>query len=77
MQLVLERESGVPLYRQVIEQIHKLIETGALAPGVRLPTIRQLAQDLRLTRLTVHSAYTELQARGLIESVDAVRDLVM
>jgi DNA-binding transcriptional MocR family regulator len=69
MQLVLDRGRDVPLYRQVVAQIHTLIETGALAPGVRLPTIRQLAHDLRLTRLTVHSAYTELQAQGLIESV--------
>ncbi|HEU5200182.1 MAG TPA: PLP-dependent aminotransferase family protein, partial [Ktedonobacterales bacterium] len=40
-----------------------------LPPGDRLPTVRQLAADLGLTRLTVHSAYAELQAQGLIESV--------
>jgi DNA-binding transcriptional MocR family regulator len=69
IQIVLERESDVPLYRQIVARLHALIRDGALAPGTRLPTIRQLAQELRLTRLTVHTAYTELQAQGLIESV--------
>jgi DNA-binding transcriptional MocR family regulator len=69
MRIVLERDGDVPLYRQVADHLHALIRDGALAPGTRLPTIRQLAQELHLTRLTVHSAYSELQALGLIESV--------
>ncbi|HEV2460763.1 MAG TPA: PLP-dependent aminotransferase family protein, partial [Ktedonobacterales bacterium] len=68
LQIALRRESDVPLYRQVTEQIAGLIRRGALANGARLPTIRQLAEELGLTRLTVHSAYAELQAQGLIES---------
>lgn len=68
MQLTLQRESETPLYRQIVNQIRERIATGGLAPGHRLPTVRQLAEDLGLTRLTVHSAYAELQSQGLIES---------
>lgn len=68
LEIALQRASGVPLYRQVVEQVAELIDSGALPPGTRLPTVRELARSLGLTRLTVHSAFTELQARGLIES---------
>lgn len=66
--ITLQRESDVPLYRQVVEQVAALVTSGALPAGTRLPPVRELAATLGLTRLTVHSAYTELQARGLIES---------
>ena len=68
MELILRRDSDLPLYRQIVNQIRDLILSGALSPGYRLPPVRQLAADLRLTRLTVHSAYAELQSQGLIES---------
>jgi 2-aminoadipate transaminase len=68
MQLTLRRGSGVPLYRQVADQIRALVRSGALPAGGRLPTVRRLAADLGLTRLTVQSAYADLQAQGLIES---------
>lgn len=68
MHFNLQRTSGTPLYRQIVEQIRDGIESGGLTPGTRLPTVRQLAQELGLTRLTVHSAYTELQSLGFIES---------
>src|SRR5437588_9965904 len=68
MQLTLQRESDTPLYRQIVSQMREGIVTGALAPGHRLPTVRGLAEELGLTRLTVHSAYAELQSQGLIES---------
>ncbi|HEX9413847.1 MAG TPA: PLP-dependent aminotransferase family protein, partial [Ktedonobacterales bacterium] len=56
------------LYRQVADQVRDLIRRGVLSPGSRLPTVRQLARDLGLTRLTVHSAYGELHAQGLVEA---------
>lgn len=68
MRLHIQHNTDIPLYQQITEQIRALIQSGALPPGDRLPTVRQLAADLGLTRLTVHSAYTELQAQGLIES---------
>ncbi|HLZ23875.1 MAG TPA: PLP-dependent aminotransferase family protein [Ktedonobacterales bacterium] len=68
LHITVRRESDIPLYRQVTESVAKLIHQGALTPGARLPPVREVAAELGLTRLTVHSAYTELQARGLIES---------
>ena len=68
MQLALERHGSHPLYMQVVTQIQERIRSGALPIGTRLPPIRQLANELGLTRLTVHSAYSELQAGGWIES---------
>jgi 2-aminoadipate transaminase len=68
MNLTLDRRSDLPLYRQVAQQIRELIRTGVLSPGCRLPTVRQLAVDHGLTRLTVQSGYAELQAQSLIKS---------
>lgn len=69
LKLAIERESDVPLYRQLANQLRKLIRTGSLPPGARLPPVREVAAELGLTRLTVHSAYAELQALGLTEAV--------
>jgi 2-aminoadipate transaminase len=68
MNLTLDRHSDLPLYRQIAEQIRALIRSGVLSAGCRLPTVRQLAADHGLTRLTVQSGYAELQMQGLIES---------
>lgn len=69
MTLVLDRESDVPLYRQIAEQVRELIRGGVLPPTTRLPTVRAMAGELGLTRLTIQSAYAELQAQGLVEAV--------
>jgi GntR family transcriptional regulator/MocR family aminotransferase len=68
LNLAIDRASEVALYRQLANQIRDLILRGVLSPGERLPPVRQVAQTLDLTRLTAHSAYTELQAQGLVES---------
>ncbi len=68
MQLTLERHAGVPIYRQIVNQLRDQIHAGGLPRGSRLPPVRALASDLGLTRLTVHSAYAELQALGLVEA---------
>lgn len=68
LKIAVRRESDTPLYRQLTDAVADLIRRGSLPPGARLPTVRELAAELGLTRLTIHSAYTELQARGLIES---------
>src|SRR5690348_15888234 len=69
MQLTFQRTAGTPLYRQLAEQIREYIRSGALPTRARLPTVRQLASEYGLTRLTVHSAYMELQAEGLVEAI--------
>ena len=62
MSLIIEvdRASRAPIYQQVAGQIKQQICTGQLPAGTRLPTIRQLAQQLGVTRLTVQTAYAEL-----------------
>jgi 2-aminoadipate transaminase len=68
MQFDLDRGSREPLYRQLAGSLQQRIRSGALPPRTRLPTVRQLAQQLGITRLTVHSAYAELQSGGWIEA---------
>jgi GntR family transcriptional regulator len=60
-------ESGEPIYQQLVRQITHAITTGALKPGDRLPTLRQLAADLVINPNTVARAYRDLEVAGLIE----------
>jgi len=61
-------KSGVPFYRQIIDQVKAAIATEAVAAGDRLPTVRQLAVDLSINPNTVSRAYTELELTGLVET---------
>jgi 2-aminoadipate transaminase len=69
MLLNLEKDAEMPLYRQIADQIRTNIGSGTLVPGYRLPTVRELAVTLGVSRLTVQTAYAELQSEGFIESV--------
>ena len=64
----LDPQSGVPVYRQIIDQVQAGIATGALQPGHQLPTVRQVAVDLAINPNTVLRAYRELEIRGVLES---------
>jgi GntR family transcriptional regulator len=64
----LDPASGVPFYRQVIDQILAGIATGALERGERLPTVRALAVDLAVNLNTVARAYKELEIRGVLST---------
>lgn len=66
MRVLVDESSPVPPYEQVREQIARMIRGGALAEGVQLPSIRQLAADLRLAPGTVARAYAELERQGLV-----------
>lgn len=68
IKIQLDIKSGVPFYRQVIDQVKSAIATGNLEPGDRLPTVRQLAVDLSVNPNTVSRAYTELELTGLVET---------
>lgn len=68
MELSIDRSSRQPLYRQVVEQVRKLILTGALPAGFRLPPERRLATTLGVNRTTILNAYRELKAEGLVDS---------
>ena len=67
-QFRLDLHSGVPAYRQVIDQVMGGIAAGALAGGDQLPTVRQLAVDLSINPNTVIRAYRELEIRGVLET---------
>jgi len=62
----LDTATGVPFYRQVIDQILAGIATGALLAGEQLPTVRALAVDLKVNLNTVGKAYKELEIRGVL-----------
>src|ERR1700747_1456176 len=64
----LDRRSGVPVYRQIIDQVTGGIAAGTLTPGDQLPTVRQLAVDLSINPNTVIRAYRELEIRGVLET---------
>src|SRR2546430_1769823 len=64
----LDLHSGVPVYRQIIDQVMGGIATGALTAGDQLPTVRQLAVDLSINPNTVIRAYRELEIRGVLET---------
>lgn len=68
IKIQLDVKSGVPFYRQIIDQVRAAIATGAVEPGDRLPTVRQLAVDLSVNPNTVSRAYTELELTGLVET---------
>jgi DNA-binding transcriptional regulator YhcF (GntR family) len=57
----LDLQSGVPVYRQIIDQVHAARASGSIGPGERLPTVRQLAVDLSVNPNTVVRAYRELE----------------
>jgi DNA-binding transcriptional MocR family regulator len=68
VQISLNRGGPQPLYTQLAQDIQRRIRSGALPPGAQLPTVRELARQLGVTRLTVHTAYSELQAGGWVEA---------
>ncbi len=62
----LDAASGVPFYRQIIQQIEQAILARRLEPGDRLPTIRALAIELKINPNTIAKAYGELEIRGIV-----------
>jgi GntR family transcriptional regulator len=64
----LDLHSGVPVYRQIIDQVLGGIAAGTLPAGHQLPTVRQVAVDLSINPNTVVRAYRELEIRGVLET---------
>ena len=64
----LDLRSGVPVYRQIIDQVAGGIAAGSLSGGDQLPTVRQAAVDLSINPNTVVRAYRELEIRGVLET---------
>src|SRR5215470_2362331 len=64
----LDPANGVPIYRQIIQQIEYAILSGRMIPGDRLPTIRSLAVELKTNPNTIARAYSELEILGILQT---------
>lgn len=62
-------KSGKPVYLQVVDQVKSAAASGALQVGEPLPSIRPLAEELRVNRNTIAKAYTELESQGIIDTL--------
>ena len=67
-QFRLDAESGVPVYRQLIDQVASALASGTLSAGAQLPTVRQVAVDLSINPNTVLRAYREMEIRGILDT---------
>ena len=68
MNFRLDSSSGVPFYRQIIDQVLLAVADGRLKAGTQLPTVRQLAVDLSVNLNTVAKAYREMEIRGIVQT---------
>jgi GntR family transcriptional regulator len=68
IEFMLDIKSGVPFYRQIVDQIRYAIASRRLLPGEQLPTVRDLAVQLELNPNTVRKAYSELEILGVIDT---------
>jgi len=64
----LDGHSGVPVYRQLIDQVQAAVASGVLATGDQLPTVRQVAVDLAINPNTVSRAYREMEIRRMLDT---------
>jgi GntR family transcriptional regulator len=64
----LDGHSGVPVYRQLIDQVQGALASGALKPGDQLPTVRLVAVELAINPNTVMRAYREMEIRGILDT---------
>ena len=69
MDVILNNSSGQPFYEQIVQQVKRLVQTGRLQEGDPLPSMRQLAKDLRVSVITTKRAYEELEQAGYLCSV--------
>ncbi len=69
LDIIISNSSGKPIYEQITDQIKAAIVKGELAEGEQLPSIRALANSLRVSAITTKRAYADLEATGLIETV--------
>lgn len=64
--IVISQSDGRPMYLQIMEQVKQRVAVGEWAPGDEIPSIRQLAMDLRVSVITIKRAYLELEREGVI-----------
>ncbi|HEY4211909.1 MAG TPA: GntR family transcriptional regulator [Steroidobacteraceae bacterium] len=64
---ILNPQSGVPIYRQLLEQVRRMVASGQLTPGTALPSVRELALQHAVNPMTISKAYAMLETEGLLE----------
>ena len=69
MDIIISNASNAPIYEQIVRQLKDAILAGELAEGEQLPSIRALANSLRISAITTKRAYADLEAQGFIETV--------
>lgn len=69
MHFELNFKAGKPVYLQVVDQVKAAVASGAARAGDLLPSIRPLAEELRVNRNTIAKAYTELESQGVIQTI--------
>ena len=69
MHMIINNQSMVPIYEQIMEQIKKAIASGELSEGSMLPSVRGLAAELRISALTVKKAYDKLEEARFVTTV--------
>ena len=68
MQIHISTKDGIPIYKQIINQIKYMIASGRLSPGEKLPPVRKLAEILLINPNTVARAYRDLETLGLVQT---------
>jgi GntR family transcriptional regulator len=63
----IQPSSGTPIYRQIIDQVHRLVASGTLTPGDELPSIREMAGTFEVNQMTISKAYSLLEAQGVLK----------
>lgn len=64
---ILNPNSGIPIYRQILDQVRRKIASGQLGPGDALPSVREVALEHAVNPMTISKAYSLLEAEGLLE----------
>lgn len=69
MEIIISNSSGKPIYEQITDQVKSQIMSGQLRAGDTLPSMRALAQSLKISLITTKRAYNDLEAEGFIETI--------
>jgi len=64
---ILNPQSGTPIYRQLIDQVRRMVASGQLTAGAELPSVRELALEHSVNPMTISKAYSQLEAEGVLE----------
>jgi DNA-binding transcriptional regulator YhcF (GntR family) len=64
---ILQPSSGVPIYRQLIEQVRRMVASGQLTPGMEFPSVREVATEYTVNPTTISKAYSLLESEGLLQ----------